>query len=184
MNIAIFGGSFDPPHTGHEEIVNSALNTLNIDKLIVVPNFLNPFKNSSFIDAKNRFFLLQKLFKKNKNVEVIDFEISQNRSVYTIETVEYLLKSYKCENIYMIIGTDNLEKLHLWHEYKKLNSLVKFVVASRSGYLNQNYGNITTLDVNVEISSTNLRNNLDLQYIPKEIQNDVKKLWHNKGKKN
>lgn len=44
LNIAIFGGSFDPPHTGHDEIVKAALNALDIDKLIIIPTFCSPFK--------------------------------------------------------------------------------------------------------------------------------------------
>jgi len=46
LNIAIFGGSFDPPHTGHELIVQKALEILDIDKLLVVTTYLSPFKES------------------------------------------------------------------------------------------------------------------------------------------
>ena len=74
MKIAIFGGSFDPPHLGHEEVVKEALKELEIDKLIVVPTYLNPFKNESFLNANKRFLLLKKLFSKNKKIEVSDFE--------------------------------------------------------------------------------------------------------------
>ena len=45
MNIAIFGGSFDPPHLGHDMIVKEALKSLNINKLIIIPTFLSPFKS-------------------------------------------------------------------------------------------------------------------------------------------
>ncbi|HHE07967.1 MAG TPA: ribosome silencing factor RsfS, partial [Chlorobaculum parvum] len=44
MKVAIFGGSFDPPHMGHQGIVQRAVEVLDIDKLIVLPAFLNPFK--------------------------------------------------------------------------------------------------------------------------------------------
>ncbi|MBO7475437.1 MAG: adenylyltransferase/cytidyltransferase family protein, partial [Campylobacter sp.] len=44
MKIALFGGSFDPPHTGHEKIVRLVLANLNIDLLVIMPTFLNPFK--------------------------------------------------------------------------------------------------------------------------------------------
>jgi len=180
VKIAIFGGSFDPPHIGHESIVNEAINQLDIDKLIVVPTFLNPFKKSSFLDAKERLFLLKKLFKDNRKIEVSDFEIKQNRAVYSIETIKYLQLLYKPDTIYLIIGTDNLEKLHLWHSFEELKTLVTFIVANRSGYLNENYDNIRTLKVNFDISSTNLREKLDLSYIPQTIKKDVNTLWQNK----
>ena len=52
MNVAIYGGSFDPPHIGHEEIIKQALKTLDIEQLFVVPTYLNPFKNRFFAPAK------------------------------------------------------------------------------------------------------------------------------------
>lgn len=46
MRVAIFGGSFDPPHIGHEKIIQKALEKLDIDVLFVVPTYLNPFKKN------------------------------------------------------------------------------------------------------------------------------------------
>lgn len=55
MNIALFGGSFDPPHKGHEAIIKEALKKLDIDKLIIMPTFINPFKQNFSADEKQRF---------------------------------------------------------------------------------------------------------------------------------
>jgi nicotinate-nucleotide adenylyltransferase len=52
IKVAIFGGSFDPPHKGHQNIVQRALETLEIDKLIILPAYLNPFKQNSLASAK------------------------------------------------------------------------------------------------------------------------------------
>lgn len=180
MKIAIFGGSFDPPHIGHESIVSEAIKQLDIDRLIVVPTFLNPFKKNSFLDAKTRFFLLEKLFNHQNNIAISDFEILKGRAVFSIETVKHLQQLYKPSKIYLIIGADNLEKLHLWRSFEELNSMVEFVIANRSGFLNDNYANIKTLNVNINISSTNLRDNRDLNYIPKIIKKDVEAIWQNK----
>ncbi|OUR73930.1 nicotinate (nicotinamide) nucleotide adenylyltransferase [Arcobacter sp. 31_11_sub10_T18] len=180
MKIAIFGGSFDPPHIGHETIAMQAINELDIQQLIVVPNFLNPFKKQTFLSAKNRLTLLKKVFLNESNILVDDFEILQNEAVYSIQTVKYLQKKYNPSQIYLIIGTDNLEKLHLWHSFEELNNLVTFVVASRNGFLNKNYAKIQSLNVNVDISSTKLRDTLDINFIPHIIQEDVKKFWQKK----
>jgi nicotinate-nucleotide adenylyltransferase len=183
VKIAIFGGSFDPPHIGHEAIAKEALKQLNIDKLIVIPNFLNPFKKFTLLNAKNRLYLLQKLFKQEPKIDVCDFEVLQNKAVYSIQTVKDLKKRYNTSQIFLIIGADNLENLHLWHNYEELKNLVTFVTVTRSGYLNKNYDKIQTLNVEVKISSTKLRDNLDLNYIPNTIKNDVKILWQKyKGK--
>ena len=54
MKIAIFGGSFDPPHIGHEHITKQVLKQLDVDKVIVVPNFQNPFKDKTLFGWKQK----------------------------------------------------------------------------------------------------------------------------------
>jgi len=180
VKIAIFGGSFDPPHIGHESIARQALRELNIQQLVVVPNFLNPFKKQTFLNAKDRLALLKKVFLNDSNILVDDFEILQNEAVFSIQTVKYLKNKYNPSQIYLIIGTDNLEKLHLWHSFDELNNMVTFVVANRNGFLNKNYAKMQSLNVNVDISSTKLRDSLDLNFIPHIIKKDVKRFWQKK----
>ena len=178
MNIAIFGGSFDPFHIAHEKIVDLSLARLAIDKLFIVPTFLNPFKNSSFLDANTRLELIKELYKSNKNIEIIDFEVKQNKKTTSYETINYLKNNYKIEKIFLIIGADNLKDVHLWYNFKNLKELVQFVVISRDGiHLKNNYINPIYIDFNENISSTTLRENMELKYIPTKIQKKVKKLW-------
>lgn len=176
MNIAIFGGSFDPPHIGHEKIVYESLNVLDIDKLIVMPTYLNPFKKSFKIDPKDRLSLVNELFNHLEKVEVSSYEIEQNRAVYAIETVEYLKGLYNPNKIYLIIGADNLEKLHLWHKFDRLNDLVEFVIFKREGFKVKDKYKVLD-SVNVDISSTNLRGELDIKFIPKKIKEKVRNIW-------
>ena len=108
MQLAIFGGSFDPIHIAHEAIVNKALDSLEIDKIIVVPTYLNPFKSSFHYEPNIRFNLLKKVFNNNPKIEICDYEINQNRPVYSIETANYLKNLYKPSKIFIIIGEDNV----------------------------------------------------------------------------
>ncbi|MCK5111493.1 MAG: nicotinate (nicotinamide) nucleotide adenylyltransferase [Arcobacteraceae bacterium] len=175
MNIAIFGGSFDPPHLGHQAIIKEVLKSLKIDKLIIVPAFLNPFKYHSSFDPKVRYELIKELCQDLEQVEVSDYEIKQNKATPTIQTIKYIKNKYKnCKNIYLIIGADNLKKLHLWEEYNELKQLVKFVVASRDNIKTDEF---ITLKVDFNISSTKIRENLDITLIPNKIKEKVKKLW-------
>jgi nicotinate-nucleotide adenylyltransferase len=153
MNIALYGGSFDPPHIGHVRVVEAALAALPIDRLIIVPAYKNPFKQSICAPANKRLAWLKKLFADIPKVEISDFEIRQNRSVATIETVEHFRRPG--DTIYLIIGADNLEKLSLWHRYAQLNSLVQWVVASRAQIPIPE--GMIQLDVDVPISSTECR---------------------------
>lgn len=180
MQLAIFGGSFDPIHIAHEAIVNKALNSLEIDKIIVVPTYLNPFKSSFHYEPNIRFNLLKKVFNNNPKIEICDYEINQNRPVYSIETVNYLKNLYKPSKIFIIIGEDNIKDLNKWNNINELKELAQFVVFKRSGFENDKLNDFKTLDLNIDISSTQLREKVDLSYIPKQIKEDILELQQTK----
>ena len=92
MNLAIYGGSFDPPHIGHEQIVYKVLETIDIDKLIVVPTFLNPFKLSSHFTPNQRLDMIDCLFNNQDKIEVSSFEIDKKKKVPSIETIEHFFR--------------------------------------------------------------------------------------------
>ena len=173
MKIAIFGGSFDPIHIAHKAIVESALKELDIDKLIIVPTYLNPFKSSFCLEPQTRFNLLKKVFKDFAKVEVCDFEIKQEKLSYTYETVSYIKSLYNPDKIYFILGQDNLLNLEKWYRIEDLKEEVEFVVASRVGFESSKKHDLKTLNIDINISSTNLRQSIDINYIPKEIQKEI-----------
>lgn len=173
MHLAIFGGSFDPVHIAHVKIVDEALKQLEIDKLIVVPTYLNPFKTNYHLEPKTRYELLKKIFQKNEKIEISDFEINQNEAVPSIKTVNHLKNLYKPSKIYLIIGADNLKSLEKWYKFDELNSLVEFVVATRDGYKNDKLDSYKVLNINIDISSSKLREEFDLNFIPYQIKDDI-----------
>jgi nicotinate-nucleotide adenylyltransferase len=158
LSVAIFGGSFDPPHKGHQQIVAQALETLDdIDKLIIVPAYLNPFKTETLASPRQRLTWCQTLFDNLESVEVSDFEIAEGKPTYTATTLKYFQQRYSVK--YLIIGADNLEKIHTWHAFSWLNQQVTWVIASRAGYKKETspLQNTIHLPVNKEISSTHIR---------------------------
>ena len=173
MRIAIFGGSFDPIHVAHVAIVENALSKLDIDKLIIVPTYLNPFKNSFNLNPETRYELLKKVFHKFENVEISDYEINQQKTSYSFNTVNYLKNLYNPSKIYLIIGEDNIKNLDKWYKYDELKKLVEFVVASRTGFETKEANKFKNLDINIKISSTELRDKINLDYIPREIKDDI-----------
>jgi len=178
MDIAVFGGSFDPPHIGHEQIVNLALQELKVDKLFMIPTFLNPFKDSFHLSPNKRFELLQELFKENKKVEICDYEILQKKKTTTFETISFLKNNYKIDTIYLIIGADNLKNIHLWYNFLELRELVSFVVVTRDGIeLTNDYVKPTYLQLDIDASSTVLRKNMNFDLIPENLKKKVKEIW-------
>lgn len=94
MKIALFGGSFDPPHAGHDAAVKAILSSLKPDLLIIMPSFLNPFKKSFSAPPQLRLRWCRALWSDAPHVEVSDYEISQNVPVPTIQSVKFLLEKY------------------------------------------------------------------------------------------
>ena len=159
--IALFGGSFDPPHFGHKMVVDEALNVLKIEKLIVVPTFLNPFKSASYFTTEERLQLTQKLFESFSNVEVDAYEINEQKPTPTVQTLRHFQKFYDVR--YIIVGADNLENIEKWQEFDYLNATITWVVATRAGYAlkGDKLRAFKRLNVEVDISSTQIREEIE-----------------------
>ena len=171
--IALFGGSFDPPHIGHEAIVKALLNFKDVEKVVVIPTFLNPFKQQFHASAQVRIGWLKKIFSSYKNVEIDDFEVNQAQKVSTIVSVKYLLQKYK--KVYLIVGADNLSTLGMWDRYEELKELVTFVVVNRNEIEIPN--EFLSLNVSENISSSELREHIDITKLSKECALEISQYY-------
>jgi len=180
--VAIFGGSFDPPHKGHQEIVRKAVEVLDIDRLIVLPAYLNPFKRSSLASAEKRLEWCHKLFDGLPKVSVDDYEIRQGRSIRTSQSVKHFNTMYEVK--YLIIGSDNLSTLTDWHEFEWLNKTVTWVIATRKNHpLNtEKLRSWKILEIDFPVSSTTIREEIDLHYIDNRIKQSVQRTLHDNPK--
>jgi len=98
VKTALFGGSFDPPHIGHKEIVKKVLKLPDIDRVVVVPTYLNPFKKSFDFSPKERFESVELIFFDIENVIISDYEIKRDRDVFNDEISEVLKNRYPTKN--------------------------------------------------------------------------------------
>ena len=136
MKIGIFGGSFNPIHKGHIKIAKDAINFLNLDKLIFVPCQKNPFKKDmEYVDGKMRSDMI-KLVIENK-MEISTFEIDRTGISYTIDTIKYFKNKYKEDELFLIIGSDNLTKLSKWKDIDEISKLSKIAVFKRDKNINK-----------------------------------------------
>jgi len=172
--VALFGGSFDPPHNGHIAIIEKLKTLPFIDEVVVMPTYLNPFKEKFHADGKKRLEWLREIFKDDSKVKVSDFEVKQNKAVPTYETVLKLLQTYK--KVYVTIGADNVASLDKWYKAKELQELVEFLVITRKGYTIPK--KFYTIELDEDISSTQLRKNLDLTKIPATIADAIQKEYN------
>ena len=174
--VAMFGGSFDPPHLGHQQIVQEVVKNFDIDGLLVVPTYLNPFKTSSLASAKQRLDWCHTLFDTEEKVLVDDYEIEKGQSTYTSDSVKHFNIVYHVK--YLIIGADNLASLTQWHHFEWLNANIIWVVATRDSYL-LNVDELRqweVLPLNTPISSSQIRTLKDLHYIDNKIKKSVQQV--------
>ncbi len=173
----LFGGSFDPPHKGHKQIVKKLLEFDDIEQIIVLPAYLNPFKTKSFASAGERLDMCKRVFD-IPNVIVSDYEISQNRSVYTYQSWSTLKKRYNLTGL--TVGADNLSSITKWYNFDKLNSEAVWFVATRRGYPTDTsmLKRAKIVEIDIPISSTELRENLNLEYIDDTIRNKIVNIYN------
>jgi nicotinate-nucleotide adenylyltransferase len=167
--VALYGGSFDPPHIGHISVVEALERLPYISKILIMPTYLNPFKRSFYAPPKLRLKWLREIFSSHEKVTVSSFEIDLNKEVPTVETVKYLKKRFS--KIYLVIGADNLQSLHKWHAYEELKELVTFIVAKRDNIPVSD--EFIQLNITEDISSSQLRQNMDISKIPKTLAKEI-----------
>ena len=167
--IALYGGSFDPPHLAHKAIVEALRELDFIQKVVVMPTFLNPFKASFTAPAALRLQWLKKIFSSYEDVEVSSYEVEMKKKVPTVATVKHLLKTY--DKVYLVIGADNVKSLHKWYKYDELKEFVTFIVVTRDKI--DIPKQFIQLEIDEDISSTDLRKNFDSSKIPKKVREEI-----------
>ena len=174
--VAFYGGSFDPPHLGHQKIVKIAIEHLDIDKLLVVPAYLNPFKDSTQSLPTQRLAWCHTLFDAIDKVSVEDYEIKEDKSTVTSQSVKYFSNNYKVK--YLVIGSDNLETLTQWHNFSWLNANIVWVIVTREGYglHTSSLRKWEVLAVYSDANSTQIRDNDALFYVDEKIKKSVQKV--------
>jgi len=129
-SIGIYGGTFDPIHTGHLITAQSVCELRKLDKIIFIPSFISPHKTDRITSSpKHRINMLKLAIKGIPYFDYSDIEIKKKNISYTINTIRALKSSY--ENIELIIGYDNLITFDTWKEPDKILELVKLVVLRR-----------------------------------------------------
>lgn len=168
MNIAIFGGSFNPPHSGHRDVIKKALELDFIDLLIILPNAKNPLKDTKLV-CNDRLEALHSLIK-DINIEgrilISNYEIAKNTISYSIDSILHFKSLYKPKEMFFIIGADILSQLNRWHKIGLIKKEVKFIVASRDNI--KIPSEFIRLEVSNPTSSTKIRAMMNLSNLKLE----------------
>jgi nicotinate-nucleotide adenylyltransferase len=138
MRIALFGGSFDPPHNGHIGIAKAAATRLELDRILMAPVGRQPLKlghaQSSYED---RLAMVRLAAAGIPPLEpnTIDAPLPDGRFNYTYDTLVRMRGELQTgDELFCLVGADSLKTLHHWHRAAEALMLAQWIVAARPGF--------------------------------------------------
>jgi len=132
MRIGICGGTFDPFHRGHLHPVLAARETMEWDRVIYVPAFVQPFKTKQAAASPlDRFAMAVLAIEEHEELYVSKVELERGEISYSVDTLEQLHAENPDAKFDWIIGDDNLAELHKWRNLDRIFELASFVVLTR-----------------------------------------------------
>lgn len=133
MRLGIYGGTFDPPHRSHALAVLWALQSGEIDRVVLVPASQHAFGKNPVADVYHRLEMCRILVREFREelVEVSDIEARRPGVSYMIETVRQLKREHNDAPMRLVVGTDLLGDLPRWREGEELIRLASPLVVPR-----------------------------------------------------
>lgn len=172
IKTGIFGGAFNPPHNGHVNLAREAVEQLNLRRLLIIPTFESPHKDTKLLPFEEREELCRRAFmpldgsgKCKCSVEVSDIEREMGGVSYTINTLRELKNRRPGERFYLLIGGDMLFSFNKWYKYESILKEATVCAVARGGdsypemveFANR-MGRVKVLPTSiVDVSSTEIR---------------------------
>lgn len=134
QHIGLYGGSFDPIHTGHVLVGQAALEELQLERLFFIPAARSPFKpEQQPAPCEQRLAMIRLALAGRTNCEVDEVELQRGGTSFTVDTVRYFAQRFPAAKLFYLIGADNVPGLPKWREAEALARLAEFVVIPRPG---------------------------------------------------
>ncbi|HEY9542212.1 nicotinate (nicotinamide) nucleotide adenylyltransferase [Prevotella sp.] len=164
-HIGIFGGSFNPIHTGHIAMARHLLQATTLQEIWFMVSPQNPLKRNSYLlDDQKRLEMAQIALAHEDRIKVSDFEFHLPKPSYTLHTLQALSKTYPRKTFSLIIGGDNWEAFDRWFGYQDILSDYSILVYPRpNAHIDKSSlpPSVTVIDMPLlNISSTQIRQNI------------------------
>jgi nicotinate-nucleotide adenylyltransferase len=174
MRVALFGGSFNPPHVGHQLAALYVLETSPVDELWLVPTFLHPFDKplERFAD---RFAMCQRAAEAlGPRARVSDIEARLGGPSHTLRTVQTLIEAHPNVAFSLVIGADLAAETSSWHGGSEIRRLVPFIVVGRAGHPGNDGGSVAMPAVSSTEVRAALREGRDVgKLVPKGVLDHI-----------
>lgn len=181
MRIGIFGGSFNPIHSGHAIIAHHIITSGVVDRLWLMVSPVNPLKvdNERQVNDTDRLRMVEMISRPMEHVETSAFEFTMPKPSYTIDTLNALQAKFPDDEFYLVIGADNWVVFDRWRNNKEILAKYHLLVYPRLGFdveiPEELRDRVTLVDAPIiELSSTMVRERLAKglsvrYYVPDEV---------------
>lgn len=159
MRIGIYGGSFDPPHIGHCVLAVDAAESLDLDRLIVVPVGVQPLKaeKSDGASAGQRLEMTKLAFAGVDRVEVDESEFRRAGLSFTVDTLEDLSSRHPDAETFLLLGRDSYESFDKWKDPARIRELATIALLDRGEGGKKADGTLVVATRRIDVSSTEIR---------------------------
>ena len=172
MRLAIFGGSFDPPHVGHLLAAGDAFEQLHLDRLIFVPAATQPLKaGRAGATSVQRLTMVRLLVANDPRFDVSAFEVEQGGLSFTVNTLDHFASLHPTDERFLLLGADVLESFGQWKEPERILQLARLVLLVRqteerspaSAGADRRWDNVLRVPTRrIDVSSTEIRERVRL----------------------
>lgn len=134
QRLSLFGGSFDPVHSGHLMLARYALKQVGLDRIIFIPTAQSPLKeHGCYASDDARVEMLEIATHGERRFKVDTFEMEEGGVSYSIDTAAYFRARYPNAELFFMLGADQFELLDQWRKIEELSQMVTFLVFGRPG---------------------------------------------------
>jgi len=168
VRVAVYGGSFDPPHVAHQQAVRLVANLGEIDRVVVLPVFEHAF-DKSLASFEHRVRMCELCMLERPNVEVSRLEATLKRPNYTLNTLQAMLAAHPDYQLRLVVGADVLQDAGKWHRFDDVVALAPLLPLGRVGVSTER----APAAVLPDVSSTEIRNELARRataHVPPELR--------------
>ena len=165
IRLAVFGGSFNPPHVGHLAVAEAAAEAAGIGRVLWMPAAASPFKQGdpAVVAAEHRLAMTRLAVAGNARFAVDDAEVRRGGVSYTVDTLRALRAAHPEADLALLLGGDSLADFSQWREPEAILALARLIVYRRPGFTEAGVppevlARVTFVDAPlIELSGTALR---------------------------
>ena len=129
MAIGILGGTFDPIHNAHLAMAQAALDALKLESVLFIPTGTTRYRNAAVASPRDRVAMLRLALEGKAKFVIDERELQPGATGYTADT----LRTFKDDDLYLLMGADQYDKLETWHRPEEVKRLAKIAVFGRPG---------------------------------------------------